>query len=234
MKLPCTERDLCTLLELTGRHRCSIMSPEGPVEYVLGVHALEGSDASAARTSLHEFDSRAPRTRSSDRQPSLQSLRQILHVLLWLDEWERARPVALLERVRPTRPARDDRRAAGRAGVGCSTTSAATRRSGCRAAGRDRRRNCSRASGFEDFKEQFALWWAPFRSGQPLPLSVAGSHVLKGLLWYAALTRDEEVKEIALWLLDVKWKQKRNVEKSMVALEVFGITRARSSRLASS
>jgi len=79
--------------------------------------------------------------------------------------------------------------------------------------------------GVQDFKEQFALWWAPFRSGQPLPLSVAGSHVLKGLLWYAALTRDEEVKETALWLLDVKWKQKRNVEKSMVALEVFGITR---------
>jgi hypothetical protein len=81
------------------------------------------------------------------------------------------------------------------------------------------------AVGPADFKEQFTVWWAPFRSGEPLPLTVAGSHVLKGLLWYASLTRDEDVKQIALWLLDVKWRQKRNVEKSMVALEVFGITR---------
>ena len=32
MKLPCTERDLCTLLDLTAP-LLPIMSPEGPVEY---------------------------------------------------------------------------------------------------------------------------------------------------------------------------------------------------------
>jgi hypothetical protein len=79
--------------------------------------------------------------------------------------------------------------------------------------------------GLDDVREQFCVWFAPFRSGQPLPLSVAGSHVLKGLIWYAALTHDEDVKEGALGLLDVKWKQKRNIDKSMIALEVFGITK---------
>src|SRR5262249_35024250 len=79
--------------------------------------------------------------------------------------------------------------------------------------------------GLEDFREQLSLWFAPFRSGQPLPLSVAGSHVLRGLIWYAVLSRDEQVKECALWLLDVKWKQKRNTEKSMLALGVFGISK---------
>jgi hypothetical protein len=49
--------------------------------------------------------------------------------------------------------------------------------------------------------------------------------VIKGLLWYASLTRDDEIRETALWLLDVKWKQKRHSEKSMIALEVFGITK---------
>jgi hypothetical protein len=45
------------------------------------------------------------------------------------------------------------------------------------------------------------------------------------MLWYASLTRDDEVRECALWLLDVKWKQKRNTAKSMIALEVFGISK---------
>src|SRR5262249_8286085 len=50
-------------------------------------------------------------------------------------------------------------------------------------------------------------------------------HVLKGLIWYGSLTRDEDGKESALGLLEVKWKQRRNTEKSMVALEVFGISK---------
>jgi hypothetical protein len=54
---------------------------------------------------------------------------------------------------------------------------------------------------------------------------VPGSHVLKGLVWYCSLAGDERLKGCALWLLDVKWKQKRNTEKSMVALTELGITR---------
>jgi hypothetical protein len=80
--------------------------------------------------------------------------------------------------------------------------------------------------GVDDFVQQFEVWFAPFRSGEPLPLSVAGSHVLKGLIWYASLTNDERAKTASLWLLDAKWKQKRNYEKSLVALGVFGISKA--------
>jgi hypothetical protein len=81
------------------------------------------------------------------------------------------------------------------------------------------------AVGIEDFREQMRNWFAPFRSGEPLPLSVAGSHVLKGPLWFTAVARDEELKECALWLLEVKWKQKRNTEKAMVALMEFGFSK---------
>ena len=64
-------------------------------------------------------------------------------------------------------------------------------------------------------------WFDAFRSPEPLRLSVAGSHVLKGLLWYGALADDVAVNEAALWLLDASWKPKRNVDKAMVALAVL-------------
>jgi hypothetical protein len=79
--------------------------------------------------------------------------------------------------------------------------------------------------GLADFQERIEGWFAPFRSGRPLPLSVAGSHVLKGLIWYCAVASDERLKGCALWLLDVQWRQKRNKDKSMVALTELGISR---------
>src|SRR6185503_14041003 len=81
------------------------------------------------------------------------------------------------------------------------------------------------AVGLADFQDKVAAWFAPFRSGQPMPLSVPGSHVLKGLIWYCAVANDEESRGIALWLFDAKWRQKRNIEKSIVALTELGITR---------
>ncbi len=221
MKLPCTERDLCTLLELTAP-LLSIMSPEGPVEYLLEYTRSRDLTPPLA-TSLHGFDT-ALQNEKLGSSASLQSLRQTLHVLLWLGEWEKLDPSRCWSECvrRDLRAMTGERQARWRRLLYHIRGNAPKRMPAGWA--RQAEELIARV-GLQDFKEQFALWWAPFRSGQPLPLSVAGSHVLKGLLWYAALTRDEEVKEIALWLLDVKWKQKRNVEKSMVALEVFGITR---------
>jgi len=72
--------------------------------------------------------------------------------------------------------------------------------------------------GLDDFRDCFCAWLAPFRSGEPQSLSVAGSHVLRGLLWYAASARDPQLAAAALTLLDANWKAKRNVDKVMVAL----------------
>jgi hypothetical protein len=80
------------------------------------------------------------------------------------------------------------------------------------------------AVGIDDFKQQLSHWFDPFRSGELLPLSIPGSHILKGLVWYVAVSGDETAKQTALWLLDVKWKQKRNMQKSMTALEVLGVS----------
>jgi hypothetical protein len=63
------------------------------------------------------------------------------------------------------------------------------------------------AVGLDDFREQIHIWFAPFRSGEPLPLSVAGSHVIKGFIWFCAVAKDDDLKECCLWLLDAKWRQ---------------------------
>jgi hypothetical protein len=49
--------------------------------------------------------------------------------------------------------------------------------------------------------------------------------VIKGLIWFCAVAKDDELTECCLWLLDAKWKQKRNTEKVMVALGQFGISK---------
>jgi hypothetical protein len=74
------------------------------------------------------------------------------------------------------------------------------------------------AVGLDDFRGRLGYWFGRFRGPAPQRLSVAGSHVLKGLLWYCALARDAGVTEAALWLLDATWKPKRYVDKSAVAL----------------
>jgi hypothetical protein len=74
------------------------------------------------------------------------------------------------------------------------------------------------AVGREDFRRCVTAWLEPFRTAEPQRLSVAGSHILRGLLWYAALAGDPELAASALALLDTRWKAKRSLDKVMVAL----------------
>ena len=77
------------------------------------------------------------------------------------------------------------------------------------------------AVGVEDFRAMIRGWFEAFRAPRPVKLSLAGSHVLKGLLWFGAVARDPAVNEAALWLLDADCKLKRNADKVMVALGVL-------------
>jgi hypothetical protein len=85
IKAPYTERELRALLDLTvpllGR-----IAPYGPVERV--VEYLKSNDLTPELCrSLREFQGNL-REEMSISQASMQSLRQQLHMLLWLDEWE--------------------------------------------------------------------------------------------------------------------------------------------------
>ena len=72
--------------------------------------------------------------------------------------------------------------------------------------------------GTDAFVERFLAWFEPLAGTEPQRLEVAGSHVLRGLLWYAAIVGDPRLPPAALCLLDTKWKARKNVDKAMVAL----------------
>jgi len=157
-------------------------------------------------------------------QASMQSLRQQLHMLLWLDEWEPLDPARCWSECvrRDFRAFSGERRIKWRALLKHLRGNAPVRMP----AGWARQAEpLLDAVGLDDFREQIHIWFAPFRSGEPLPLSVAGSHVIKGFIWFCAVAKDDDLKECCLWLLDAKWRQKRNTEKVMVALGQFGISK---------
>ena len=219
IKAPYTERDLRTLLDLTvpllGR-----IAPYGPVECA-GEYLKSHDLTPELCSSLRRFQS-SLREEMSISQASMQSLRQQLHMLLWLDEWEPLDPARCWSECvrRDFRGFSGERVPKWRAVLKHIRGNAPVRMP----AGWARQASPLLADlGIEEFREQLHIWFAPFRSGQPLPLSVAGSHVIKGLIWYCAVAHDEDLKECCVWLLEAKWRQKRNTEKVMVALGVFGI-----------
>jgi hypothetical protein len=221
VKAPYSEPDLRMLLGLTvpllGR-----IAPYGPVERT--VEYLRNNDLTPELCgALRDFQANL-REEMSISQASMQSLRQQLHMLLWLDEWEPLNPARCWSECirRDLRTFVGERRVKWRALLKHIRGNAPVGMPGGWARQAE---PLLSAVGIEDFREQIHIWFAPFRSGERLPLSVAGSHVIKGLIWFCAVTHDEDLKECALWLLDAKWKQKRNTEKVMVALVQFGMTK---------
>src|SRR6185369_11300873 len=184
-KLPCTEADLRMMLDLTVP-LLDYIAPDGPVDYVME-YIKENDLTPELCESLHNFQANLQEAGSV---ATMQSLRQRLYTLLFMDEWEPLDPAKCWsESIR-----RDFRALEGE------------RKSNWRRLLKHIRGNAPQimppawareaaerlaAVGLDDFNQQLALWFAPFRSGQPLPLSVAGSHVLKGLVWYAAVSSDE-------------------------------------------
>jgi hypothetical protein len=221
IKAPYTEPELRALLDWTvpllGR-----IAPYGPVECV--VEYLKSNDLTPELCgSLRAFQANL-REEMSISQASMQSLRQQLHMLLWLDEWEPLDPARCWSECvrRDFRTFSGERRRKWRALMKHLRGNAPVRMP----VGWARQAEPLLAAvGPDDFREQIHIWFAPFRSGEALPLTVAGSHVIKGFIWFCSAAKDDDLKECCLWLLDAKWRQKRNTEKVMVALGQFGISK---------
>ena len=200
----------------------SHISPCGPIDRVLEYLKKNDLTPELCRA-LRAFQANL-REEMSESQASMQSLRQILHMLLWMDEWEPLDPTRCWSECirRDFREMDGERRVRWRALLKHLRGNAPIRmpKGWARDAG-----TLLEKVGLDSFQDRIASWFAPFRSGQALPLSVAGSHVLKGLIWYCAVAGDEHLNGCALWLLDVKWRQKRNTQKSMLALTNIGVTR---------
>lgn len=221
IKAEFTQGELVTNIDATTPLLGSI-SPYGPIDRVTEYLRKNDLTPELCRA-MRSFQS-SLREEMSESQASMQSLRQTLHMLLWMDEWEPLNPARCWSECirRDFRVMEGERRAKWRAVLKHLRGNAPGRmpKGWARDAG-----PLLEAVGVDDFQDRIASWFAPFRSGQPLPLSVAGSHVLKGLIWYCAVAGDERLKGCALWLLDVKWRQKRNTDKSMLALTELGIPR---------
>jgi hypothetical protein len=221
LKAPYSEPELRKLLDLTvgllGR-----IAPYGPVELV-GIYQASNDLTPELCASLRRFQA-ALREEMSSGQAAMQSLQQQLHMLLWMDEWEAIDgSKCWSDGVRlDFRTFQGERRAKWRALFKHLRGNAPVRMPAGWARDAEPLLN---AVGRDDFRQQIYTWFTPFRSGEPLPLSVAGSHVIKGLIWFCSVAKDDALKECCLWLLDAKWKQKRNTEKVMTALEVFGISK---------
>jgi hypothetical protein len=216
-----TEPELIAVLNATVPLLGSI-EPYGPVERV-GEYLKHNDLTPALCQALRRMQENL-RQEMSISQASMQSLRQQLHMLLWLDEWEPLDPAHCWSDCvrRDFRTFAGERQQQWRALFKHIRGNAPVRMPAGWA--RDAEPLLARV-GKEDFLDQLQLWFAPFRSGQALPLSVAGSHVLKGLIWYAAVSHDEDAKACCLWVLDAKWKQKRNTEKVLTALTELGVAK---------
>src|SRR5262249_6165418 len=150
-------------------------------------------------------------------QTLAQQLRQRLYMLLWHDEWDAVDPKRCWsEGIRHAyREMSGERRTKWRAllyhirGDGGSEASASW--------GKEARERVHEV-GLGDVRACFGAWLAPVQRGEPLPLSIAGSHVRKGLLWYCAIARDPALNQAALCLVDARWTPKRNAEKCTTAL----------------
>ena len=211
-KLPFTEDDLIALLESHRQHRA--LWTFGPEELLSAY--LDGHDLSPALAGeLRRYQ--ALLGGKFQNQAGFQSAVQQVHMMLWWDEtdsldpaqcWsdrvrgdlrgmkdaDRARWRALLHHIKGNSPAKPSPRWLKVAGVHLAQV------------------------GADEFRDRFSAWFAPFATDEPQRLSVAGSYILRGLLWYAAIARDAALVGPAMALLDAKWKAKRNIDKIMVAL----------------
>ena len=74
------------------------------------------------------------------------------------------------------------------------------------------------AIGAGPFRDRLGQWFVPFRAAEPVRLTMVGSHMLKGLLWYARLVRDESIDAAVLSLLNTKWRSKEFLFRPLTVL----------------
>ena len=169
IKAPYTEADLVALLDdtsiLLGR-----ISPEGPVDRVM--EYLKTSDLTPELCrALRDFQS-SLKEEASGSQASIQSIRQCLHMLLWMDEWQPLDPSRCWSECirRDFRAMTGERRIKWRALFKHLRGNAPVRMP---AGWASDVQPLLAAVGIEDFRDKIEEWFAPFRSGESLPLSVA-------------------------------------------------------------
>src|SRR5258708_31498846 len=63
--------------------------------------------------------------------------------------------------------------------------------------------------GIERFRRCFVEWFESFRKGEPLRITITGRNILRVLMWYALIAKDDVVDEVLLSFANARWKTKQ-------------------------
>jgi hypothetical protein len=76
--------------------------------------------------------------------------------------------------------------------------------------------------GAGEFRNRIQDWFAPFRDGQPMRLTVTGRDLLRNLVWYGAyIAKDPQVDRAISWFATAKWKTKADAGCMVAILPSF-------------
>ncbi len=75
--------------------------------------------------------------------------------------------------------------------------------------------------GTAAFRERFSAWFEPFGAAEPLRLTVTGRNILRILIWYAAIAKDDAVDRALLGFARAKWKTKDAAQRAAQAEMAF-------------
>jgi len=63
--------------------------------------------------------------------------------------------------------------------------------------------------GIERFRAHFVKWFEPFAAAEPLRITITGRNILRVLIWYVLIARDERVDRALLGFANARWKTKQ-------------------------
>jgi hypothetical protein len=75
--------------------------------------------------------------------------------------------------------------------------------------------------GHEQFRARIRTWFEPFRTGQPLRLTVVGRDILRNLLFYSLAADDRAVDEAVSWFASANWRAQKDRACSNIILPSF-------------
>ena len=75
--------------------------------------------------------------------------------------------------------------------------------------------------GVPKFRRSFVQWFEPFAKGEPQRLTIAGRNLLRVLMWYALIAKDDAVDEALLGFGNAKWKTKQCAQRAAQAEMAF-------------
>jgi hypothetical protein len=63
--------------------------------------------------------------------------------------------------------------------------------------------------GVAKFRRRFAKWFEPFAKSEALRITITGRNILRVLMWYAMVAKDETVDQALLGFANARWKTKQ-------------------------